>query len=148
MTRRKALHFAFAAPALAAPEQDSAAIRALLHQLVAEINRPEHGDLRKLFTANADFRRGAGPVVSLLERFRRLDFKRQPWSERTPWAMREDSTRHIDASHALVDATFSQYGSTIPKLEMPVVLMVEKETGMWKVSSFRMPATVPETVLE
>ena len=139
MTRRLLL----AVPLGAAVDPGSQEIGVLLRQLAAELNQPEQGDLRRIFTGTADFRRGSGPVVSVFERFRRLGFERQPWSERSPWTIRADSIRHIDSSHALVDATLTQYGSNIPKLEAALVLMVEKETGTWKVSSFRMPATVP-----
>jgi hypothetical protein len=89
-----------------------------------------------LFTSEADYHDGTrhlkGPdtLVSLF-------INRQLWSERTPPTLQEESIRLVGSSAALVDALLVQYGSTIVKSGIPVVLFFEKEAGAWKISSWR-----------
>ena len=63
---------------------------------------------------------------------------RQVWSERTPPMIQEESIRLAGPTAAFVDAQLVQYGSTIVKSGTPVVLLLEKEAGAWKIASWRM----------
>src|SRR5687768_7317373 len=56
----------------------------------------------------------------------------QIWSERTPPVLQEQAIKMIGVSAALVDAQIVQYGSTIVKSSVPVVLVLENEGGAWK----------------
>jgi hypothetical protein len=119
--------------------------RSVLRNFNEAVRKPESPAFAALFTLNADYRdatrvlRGRDAIVSLFT-------GRQVWSERTPPLLREESIKLVGPSAALVDAQLIQYGSTIVKSGVPVVLLLEKEAGTWKISSWRMlgPAD-PET---
>jgi hypothetical protein len=51
--------------------------------------------------------------------------------------LQEESIRLAGPSAAIVDAQLVQYGSTIGKQAIPVVLLVQKEAGVWKIASWR-----------
>jgi len=126
---------AFAVLASGADETDE--VRSVLRRFNEVMRKPETQSFRGLFTSQSDYRDGAhtlkGPdtIVFLLT-------NSQAWSERTPPMLEEVSIRLVGPSAAFVDARVIQYGSTILKSSVPVVLLLEKDAGVWKFSSWRM----------
>ena len=120
----------------AADQEESTAIRAALTGFNKAAVKGEAGSLRVFFTSTADYRDGTREfkgIDALLSFFT----DRQIWSERTPPLLQQPSIRFVASSAALVDAQLVQYGSTILKSVVPVVLLLEKEGGTWKISSWR-----------
>ena len=123
--------------------EDSAGIRAVLQEFNKALRQPESQALHKFFTAAADYRdacrkaSGRAQIVSLLGAGRGV------WSERTAPALEEQDIRMIGQSAALVDAAVVQYGSTIGKSMVPVILLLEREGEEWKISSWRTSACAP-----
>ena len=124
---------------LAMGADETEAIRAALRRFNEAVRKPEPQPLRASFTADADYRdatrvlRGADALASLFA-------DRQAWSERTPPMLQDESIRLAGSSVAFVDAQLVQYGSTILKSGVPVVLLLEKAAGEWKIASWRMAA--------
>jgi hypothetical protein len=119
------------------PADNSAGIRAVLQQFNKALRQPEAQALQKFFTPAADYRdlsrnvTGSHTIASLLSSGQRV------WSERTPPAVEEHGIRMIGQSAALVDAYVIQYGSTVVKSMVPVVLLLENDGGAWRISSWR-----------
>jgi hypothetical protein len=122
---------------LAVSADDTEAIRTALRGFNEAIGKAQPQSLRAFFTSDVDYRdatrimKGPDALVSLLT-------NRQVWSERTPPMLQEISVRRTGSSVAFVDAQLVQYGSTIGKLVIPVVLLLEKEPDVWKIASWRM----------
>ena len=126
---------AFATGAFAA--DNSVDIRAVLQEFNKALRQPEAQTLQKFFTSAADYHdvsrkvTGADAIASLLSTGQGV------WSERTPPALQEHGMRMIGQSAALVDAYVVQYGSTVVKSMVPILLVLENEGGVWKISSWR-----------
>lgn len=124
---------------LAWSADDAEAIRAALHGFNEATRKAEPRQLRAFFTSDADYRdasvvlKGPDALVSLFAH-------RQVWSERTPPMLQEQSIRLAGPSAAFVDAQLVQYGSTIVKSVIPVVLLLKKEADVWKIASWRIAA--------
>ena len=122
--------------ATSAMAADFEGVRAVLRGFNAAAGGREPEAMRRLFTVQADYsdgdRRIEGPdaIVTLL-------LRGQTWSEVTPPVLQEEGIRFIGPFAALVDARLIRYGSTIVKSSIRVVLLVEKEKGVWKISSWR-----------
>jgi hypothetical protein len=114
-------------------------IRSFLRNFNEALRKPEAPYFRTLFTSQADYRdaagslKGADAIVSLFK-------NRQLWSERTPPVLHEEGIKFIGETAAFVDAQIVQYGSTIGKSSVPLVVLLEKEASVWKISSWRMSA--------
>jgi ketosteroid isomerase-like protein len=121
----------------AARADDSDTIRAALRAFNEAVKRAETSPLRVFFTADADYR-DAGRLLRGPDALAALFAGRQAWSERTPPMIQEQSIRLSGSSAAFVDAQLVQYGSTIVKSGIPVVLLLEKDGDDWKIASFRM----------
>jgi hypothetical protein len=134
--------FALTTGAFAA--DNPAAIREVLREFNKALRQPEARAMQKFFTSSADYGdlsskvTGRDAIASLLSAGQGV------WSERTPPALQEHGMRMIGQSAALVDAYVVQYGSTVVKSMVPVVLVLENEGGVWKISSWRASAcTLP-----
>ncbi len=139
------LLMAVALTGLAVSAGDAGAIRAALRGFNEAVRKAEPRPLRAFFTSDADYRditqvlKGPDALVSLFA-------NRQVWSERTPPMLQEQSIRLAGPSAAFVDAQLVQYGSTIVKSVIPVVLLLEKEADVWKIASWRTAAcSIPIT---
>jgi len=112
-------------------------IRSVLGAFNKAMRNPKAELFLAFITSGADYRdglkslKGRDALVSLFT-------SREIWSERTPPILQEESIRFAGPSAAFVDAQLIQYGSTIVKSSVPVVLLLEKDEGVWKISSWRM----------
>jgi len=103
---------------------DEPADRAAIDKVIATLNGP---DARKAFTHNVDFR----------------DFDRlaqmhdEPWSETTAPRIVSQRIRFITPDVALVDAANTQYGSVVMVRRVPVVLVMKREAGEWRIAAVR-----------
>jgi ketosteroid isomerase-like protein len=133
------LLLALAVGGLAMGADETEAIRVALRRFNEAVRKPEPQPLRAFFTPDADYRdatralKGADALASLFA-------DRQAWSERTPPMLQEESIRLAGPTAAFVDAQVVQYGSTIVKSGVPVVLLLERGAGEWKIASWRMAA--------
>ena len=129
----------FAAATLSLWADDTEELRAVLHRFNEAVGTSEAGrTLRTLFTPDADYRDSSrtlkgGDVVAA------LFTNSQAWSERTRPHLQEQAIRSVGASAALIDASLVQYGSAIGRSSVPVVLLIERASGGWRISSWRMP---------
>jgi ketosteroid isomerase-like protein len=127
----------------AAPADDSEKVRSALRDFSDALQTERAESLSTFFTRNADYRdsvqtlNGADALTSLLANF---FANRQVWSERTPPMLIAESIKFVSPSVAFVDAKVVQYGSTITRSSVPVVLLLEKEADVWKISSWRTTA--------
>ena len=128
------LALACCAPAWAGESADLAAIQALID----ELNTTPATAQARLFTAGAN---AAGELKRLSEMDRRLS--NGPWSEVTAPKIRCRSVRFITPDVALVDAENTQYGSVILVRRIPVLLVVRKEHGNWRIAALRIFAGQP-----
>jgi hypothetical protein len=85
-----------------------------------------------LFTNDA-----GGEFARLLELDRWLAPTNAPWTEVTKPVLTVRSTRFITTVVALVDAANTQYGSIIVKREIPLLLVMKKEAGVWRIAALR-----------
>jgi hypothetical protein len=124
---------------LAAGAGGTEEIQALLRNFNHTARKPDSQSFRKLFRSNATYR---DPVrsVSGIDALVSIFTDDQIWSERTSPRLQDESIRLIGESAALVDARLVQYGSTMVKFSVPLVLLVEKDAGVWKISAVRAPA--------
>ena len=126
---------------LAAVADEHDEIRTVLGRFNEPVRKPESQSLRTLFTSQADYRdttralKGRDGVVSVFT-------NGQVWSERTQPMLQEETIRLVGTSAALVDAHLVQYGSSILKSSVPVVLLLEKDARLWRISSWRMSGCV------
>jgi ketosteroid isomerase-like protein len=131
------LLFVFAIVGLAVGADEAEAIRAVLRRFNQAVHKPESQPLRAFFTLDADYR-DATRVLKGRDALGLLFANRQVWTERTPPMIQKESIRLAAPTVAFVDAQLVQYGSTIVKSGTPVVLLLEKEAGGWKIASWRM----------
>lgn len=127
--------FAYVTAGLSA--DDVVEIRSVLRSLNKALREGDAQVVKKFFTSTADYRdatRSVAGAVSIASLFS----NDQVWSERTPPLLKQRGIRMIGVSAALVDAEVIQYGSTVLKSSVPVVLVLENEAGTWKISSWRM----------
>jgi hypothetical protein len=122
---------------VAAKADDHDEIRAVLQRFNESVRKSESQPFRTLFTSQADYR-DATRVLKGSDVLASLFAKGQVWSERTPPMLQEQTIRLVGTSAALVDAHLVQYGSSILKSSVPVVLLLEKDTNAWRISSWRM----------
>ena len=66
---------------------------------------------------------------------------REGWSEVTSPQLDSATIRLISPDVALIDASFTQYGSMILKRTVPVLLVVKEEKGAWRIISMRFVST-------
>jgi hypothetical protein len=66
-----------------------------------------------------------------------------PWPEVTKPVIAVRSTRFITSDVALVDAANTQYGSIVVKREIPLLLVVKKEAGVWRIAALRVVLDLP-----
>ena len=125
-----------AAVGLVACADETAKVRSVLRDFNRASQKPDPRLFQSLFTLNADYRdsmrilKGREALVSLF-------VSRQRWSERTAPMLQEEEIRMVGASTALVDARLVQYGTTLGKSAVRVVLLLEKEEDQWRISSWR-----------
>ena len=60
-----------------------------------------------------------------------------PWPEVTKPVIAIRSTRFITSDVALVDAANTQYGSIVVKREIPLLLVLRKDAGVWRIAALR-----------
>lgn len=125
-----------AAVGLVACADETAKVRSVLRDFNRASQKPDRQLFELLFTSEADYRdstrmsKGRDALVSLF-------VSRRRWSERTAPMLQDEEIRLVGASTALVDAQLVQYGTTLGKSAVPVVLLLEKEAGEWRISSWR-----------
>ena len=110
--------------------------RIAIERIVDALNDYEPGAgqqrVSTLFTADAE---------NQLSRLSELDQKLipagTPWSEVTKPRIALHSIRFITSDVALVDAANTQYGSTILVRQVPVLLIMKRETSGWRIASVR-----------
>jgi hypothetical protein len=116
---------------------DEASDRADIERTISALNKAQNeGERRELFTADAG---------NELDRLPRNPDSR-PWSEVNQAIFVIQTVRFVNPEVALVDAANSQFGSTILVRRTPVLLVMKKEKGVWKIASLRLladPANVP-----
>jgi hypothetical protein len=61
-----------------------------------------------------------------------------PWPEVTKPVIVIRTTRFITSDVALIDAANTQYGSIIVKREIPLLLVVRKDAGLWRIAALRL----------
>ncbi len=112
---------------------DEAQDRASIERIVETLNgarSPENlKAIAALFTADAQ------DEVNLLQRMVQSDDPM--WSEVTAPRITVRSIRFITADVALVDAVNSQFGSLILVRRVPLLLTMKRESGGWRITSFR-----------
>lgn len=125
-----------AAVGLVACADETAKVRSVLRDFNRASQKPDPQLFQTLFTLNADYRdsmrilKGRDALVSLF-------ISRRRWSERTAPLLQDEEIRIVGAATALVDAQLVQYGTTLGKSAVRVVLLLEKEEDQWKISSWR-----------
>lgn len=126
----------FAVAMLAQGANDPDEVRPVLQRFNEAVRNPDARTWRTVFTSEVDYRdasqtlKGIDAIVSLFT-------NRQPWSERTQPTLEEPAIRFVGSLAAFVDANLVQYGSLIGKSSVPVILLLEKEAGAWRISSLR-----------
>lgn len=124
------------AAGLAACADETAKVRIVLRDFNRASQKPDPQLYGLIFTSNADYRdstrtlKGRDALVSLF-------VNRPRWSERTAPMLRDEEIRLVAPGAALVDARLFQYGTTTGRSAIPVALVLEKEDGEWKISSWR-----------
>jgi hypothetical protein len=63
---------------------------------------------------------------------------RQPWSEVTAPKLSVTSVRFLSPDVASVDAVSTQFGTTIGAVRAPVLLIMLKEKGAWRIADIRL----------
>ncbi len=133
---RYVLLFLLSIAAYAMGADEPGAIQTTLSRFNGAMQQAEPQSLRAFFVSNADYR-DASRVLKGPDALIALFANRQMWSERTAPSLQEVSIRLVGRAAAFVDAQLVQYGSTIVKSSVPVVLLLEKEAGAWKIASWR-----------
>jgi len=123
----------FAAIAWADEATDRAAIEGVIGTLNADKTGADQKRIASLFTIDAD---------NELDRLENLDRRLlqpsdKPWSEVTTPRFVIQSIRFITAEVALADAANTQYGSTILVRRVPVLFVMKKQAGEWRIASLR-----------
>jgi hypothetical protein len=123
----------FAALGWADEGTDRAAIGGVIGALNANQTGADQERIARLFTTDAD---------NELDRLANLDRRLlqpsdKPWSEVTTPRIVIQSIRFITAGVALVDAANTQYGSTIVVRRAPVLFVMKKQAGDWRIASLR-----------
>lgn len=116
---------------------DEVSDRASIDSTIAALNKAQsENEWRDLFTADG------------IREFDRLPaLAREPWSEDPrPWpevsrpGFIVRTVRFVSPETALVDAVSSQFGSTIVVRRTPILFVMQKEEGVWKIASVRLVA--------
>ncbi len=104
-----------------------------IEHLVAALNDPHVSIEQKtgLFTKDA---RGEFDRLAALEHGNQA---RRPWSEVTEPYLVIRSVRFLTPEVALADVDYRQIGSLGPMLRVPVLLVLCKESGGWRIAAFR-----------
>ena len=116
---------------------DQKDIRRVIKLLNEGYSRSDVRAISRLFTTNADLRTASGVIAVGIAAIEKALEKRAVWSEVTPPRIEDESIRFIASDVALVDAVQSQYGSTILKRMAPVILVMKRDGGEWRIASFR-----------
>jgi ketosteroid isomerase-like protein len=125
-----------AAVGLVACADETAKVRSVLRDFNRASQKPDPQLYGLIFTPNADYRdstralKGRDALVSLF-------VNRPRWSERTAPMLRDEEIRLMGDCAALVDAQLFQYGTTTGRSSIRVALVLEKDGGEWKISSWR-----------
>jgi len=125
---------AFAALGWADERADRAAIQAVVEALAKDQAGGGQKGTAGLFTDDAD-----NQLSRLSDLDRRLPQPGgEPWSEVTAPRLVVKAIRFITPDVALVDATYTQYGSTIVVRRVPILLVMRKEAKGWRIASLRL----------
>src|SRR5260370_459153 len=112
-----------------------------LNQLIGAFNealsRNDTAAFSNLFLADADLWFGGEPAGKGYRAIQSAVSDRGIWSEVTPGRLDDASLRLISPDVALIDAKYVQYGSMIGKRAAPVLLVVKREAGEWRIVSMR-----------
>jgi hypothetical protein len=116
---------------------DEVSDRADIERTIGALNKAQsESEWKDLFTADG---------IREFDRLPALD--RGPWSEDPrPWSEVSNpgfvvrAVRFVNPETALVDATSSQFGSTIVVRRTPVLFVMQKEKSVWKIASVRLLA--------
>lgn len=123
----------FAAIAWADEATDRVAIEGVIGTLNADKTGADQKRIASLFTTDAD---NEFDRLANLDR-RLLQSSDKPWSEVTTPRIVIQSIRFISAEVALADAANTQYGSTILVRRVPVLFVMKKQAGEWRIASLR-----------
>ncbi len=104
-----------------------------IREIASGLNDRSTG-IAQLFTSDADIwtQNGRTTLASLLKQSQR------PWSEIASLRTPAETIRFLTQDVALVDAEIVQYGSVTLKRSIPLLLVMKKERGLWRVASYRM----------
>jgi len=125
-----------AAVGLVACADDTAEVRSVVRDFNRASQKPDPRLFASLFTPDADYR-DSMRILKGREALVALFASRQRWSERTAPMLQDVEIRIVGAATALVDGQIVQYGTTLGKSAVRVVLVLLKEDNQWKISSWR-----------
>jgi uncharacterized protein (TIGR02246 family) len=121
---------------LVACADEAEKVRSVVHAFNTASRKLDPQLFASLFTSNANYRdstrtlKGREALVALF-------VNRPRWSERTAPMLQDEEIRLVGPYSALVDALLVQYGTTTGRSSVRVVLLLEKESGEWKISFWR-----------
>jgi hypothetical protein len=114
---------------------DEAADRSAIAGIIAQLNRAE--ERPELFAAAAD-------VPAELRRLERANCNMADssgiWTEVTKPKFTRPTVQFVTPDVALADLENVQYGSIVPAIRAPIVVILKREAGDWKIASLRVTA--------
>ncbi|OFW01672.1 MAG: hypothetical protein A3H94_00050 [Acidobacteria bacterium RIFCSPLOWO2_02_FULL_60_20] len=120
---------------------DRSAEVAKIQTVIAHLNearRESNGKaFSQLFTADGEFRFENEGVATGRDAIEAGLPRPKDWSEVTAPRIENESVRFLSANVALVDASQTQYGSLILKQSVPVLLLLKRDAGNWRIISLR-----------
>jgi hypothetical protein len=118
---------------------DEAGDRAAIEKAVAAFNDPAIRE--SLFAADVD----AAQELRGLERSGAVWFEDadRPWPEVTRPKIAAGHIRFITPDVALVDAALAQYGTVVLRRSLPLLFVMKREGGGWKISALRVMSNYP-----
>jgi hypothetical protein len=109
--------------------------RADIEHLIGALNDPHATDLDRANLFTTDSQNELGRLADVDRRM--VHGAGEPWSEVTTPRFVIQSIRFITADVAVVDAENTQYGSVVLAVKVPVLFVVKRETGGWRIAAMR-----------
>ncbi|MGO9257493.1 MAG: hypothetical protein ACLQU1_14450 [Bryobacteraceae bacterium] len=114
---------------------DEAADRRAIESVIAQLNHAE--ERPDLFAAGTD-------VPAELRRLERANCNTVDssgiWTEVTRPKFTHPTVQFITPDVALADLENVQYGSIVPAIRAPIVVILKREAGQWKIAALRVTA--------
>ena len=113
---------------------DEAADRTAIQGIIEQLNRAQQRP--ELFAAGVD-------VPAELRRLERANCNmvdRGIWTEATRPKFTPPTVQFITPDVALADLEKVQYGSIVPAIRAPIVAILKREAGQWKIAALRVTA--------